>query len=386
MKKKILSLILSITMVGTLMVGITGCGKQDTDNNTTEADATEDSTTSNMEVGPDGKIRSFLTGEWVDAEVAMKRPIAVMVENTTMSIPSSNTSNASVYYEAPEEGGITRIMALYDDIDGLGTIGNVRSTRPYFVYTAIAFDSILVHCGGSIETYNNLLDKGKVDNLDERVGATGFFRDKNRSAPQNLYADSEGIEKCIKDKGYDRNYSDTYPGYFNFNKDDENEITLEGGMDAAVVTVYQTDCKPWFVYNEEDGLYYRYEFGKEQMDEVTNKQLAVKNVIIQECTVEAYFDEQEHDRVDVGITKGGSGKYITNGKAIDITWKSDGFGKVTHYYDVDGNEILLNQGKTWINIMDVNYAANNMIYSSIEKYEESKAGSTTEVSESVDEE
>lgn len=386
MKKKILSILLSITMVGTLMAGTVGCGKKDTEDSTTEAVKTEETTASNMEVGPDGKIRSFLTGEWVDAEVAMKRPIAVMVENTTMSIPSSNTSNASVYYEAPEEGGITRIMALFDDIEGLGTIGNVRSTRPYFVYTAIAFDAILAHCGGSIETYQDLLDKGKVDNLDERVGATGFFRDNSRSAPQNLYADSEGLEKCIQDKGYDRNYSDLYTGYFQFNKDDEHEIELSGGMDAAVVTVYQSDCKPWFVYNEKDGLYYRYEFGKEQMDQVTNTQLAVKNVIIQECTVETYYDEENHDRVDVGINKGGYGKYITNGKAIDISWTSDGFGKGTHYFDMDGNEITLNQGKTWINIMDVNYATNNMIYSTVEQYEASKDGSTTEKYETIDEE
>ena len=370
MKKKLLSVVLSIVMVGTMLTGLTACGKKDEAEEVTEKTTKE--ATTQEEKGPEGKERSLLTGEWVDEDIAKQRPVAFMIENTSMSIPSSNTSNADVYYEAPEEGGITRIMAIYGDISDLGTIGNIRSTRPYFVYTAMAFDAILAHCGGSIETYNELLDTGKVDNLDERVGASGFYRESGRSEPQNLYCTSDGIEKSISEKGYSTTYSDGYKGYLNFNKDDKNEIELKDGMDAAVVAVYQSDCKPWFVYNEKDGLYYRYEFGKEQMDEVTDTQLAVKNVIIQECEVNAYFDEQDHDRVDVGIEKSGNGKYITNGKAINITWKSDGLGYATHYYDVDGNELQLNQGKTWINIMDKSHATDNMIYSTVKDYEASK--------------
>lgn len=368
MKKKILAILLCSTMVCSLMVG---CGKkEETTDTTTQTKTTAETTT--QEVGPEGMKRSFLTGEWIDEDLANTRPVAFMIENTSASVPSHNSSKADVYYEAPEEGGITRIMALYTDHSGMDTIGNIRSTRPYFVYTAIAFDAILAHCGGSIETYNELLDPGLVDNLDERVGALGYFRSNEKSAPHNLFTSSEGIDKSIADKGYSTTYSDDYQGYFNFNKDDKNEIQLEDGDDAAVVKVYQSDCKPWFVYNEEDGLYYRYEFGKEQMDCETDTQLAVKNVIIQECTVDAYFDEQNHDRVDVGITKGGNGMYLTNGKAIHITWKCDGNGQPTKYYTLDGEELVMNQGKTWINIMDVNHASDNYIYPTVEEYEASK--------------
>ena len=48
---------------------------------------------------------------------------------------------------------------------------------------------------------------------------------------------------------------------------------------------------------------------------------------------------------------GGSGKYITEGQAIDITWKKDSEWEPTHYYDAGGNEITLNPGKTWICIV-----------------------------------
>ncbi len=45
---------------------------------------------------------------------------------------------------------------------------------------------------------------------------------------------------------------------------------------------------------------------------------------------------------------GGSGYYITNGKAIPVTWKKDSTNAPARYYDADGNEITMNQGKTWV--------------------------------------
>ncbi len=50
-------------------------------------------------------------------------------------------------------------------------------------------------------------------------------------------------------------------------------------------------------------------------------------------------------------TGNGNGKYITNGKAIDITWKKDTEFGVTRYYDTSGKEITINPGKTWVCII-----------------------------------
>jgi hypothetical protein len=372
MKKKILSLLLSTAILAGLLAGCGGtdAAEQGEDSADTvsqestqqEGDSVED------EIAPDGKARSFLTGEWIDADLANQRPVAIMFENTTAALPSYNISNADIIYEFPVEGGITRMMALFQDYSGMERIGNVRSCRSYFAYTAIAFDAIYVHCGGAIEAYEEVLDPGLVDNLDERLGAKGFFRSSDKSAPHNLYTSSDGLAEGIAAKGYAKTHSGSYEGYFKFNKDDSSDITLDG-EDAAVVVVYQANPKPWFEYNEEDGLYYRYEFGSAQKDAVTGEQLAVKNIIIQECTVDAYYDEQNHDRVDIGTTAGGNGIYVSNGKAIDITWKCSADGSVTHYYDADGNEIKLNQGKTWVEVTDLDYSDRNVIYATYSDYE-----------------
>ncbi len=85
------------------------------------------------------------------------------------------------------------------------------------------------------------------------------------------------------------------------------------------VSLYYVDAKPWFVYNETDGLYYRYEFGDKQIDGSTGEQLAVKNIILQNCY--SSLKDSKNGTLDIDYLSGGSGMYITNGKAVPITWK-----------------------------------------------------------------
>ena len=45
------------------------------------------------------------------------------------------------------------------------------------------------------------------------------------------------------------------------------------------------------------------------------------------------------------------GWFFTNGKGIHVTWKKASDYGATRYYDDDGNEILLNTGKTMVCIL-----------------------------------
>ena len=62
-------------------------------------------------------------------------------------------------------------------------------------------------------------------------------------------------------------------------------------------------------------------------------------------------DFSEINYITIDTQSGGSGKYITRGKAIDITWSKDSQWGTTHYYDSNGQEIQLNRGKTWVEIV-----------------------------------
>ena len=63
-----------------------------------------------------GKVQSSLSGEWVSEKVEAKRPYAVMINNIEYAfMHQKGTSKADIIYEALAEGGITRMMAVYQD-------------------------------------------------------------------------------------------------------------------------------------------------------------------------------------------------------------------------------------------------------------------------------
>ena len=115
---------------------------------------------------------------------------------------------------------------------------------------------------------------------------------------------------------------------------------------------FSSYSKPYFVYNAEKKVYDRYEYDAPQIDELEdaeNNVLTFKNVIIQISQYECI--NPENDLQELTQVGEGKGYYCTNGKAVPITWKKEDKKAKTKYYTEDGNELLLNPGKTWISII-----------------------------------
>ncbi len=66
-----------------------------------------------------GFVRSVYTNEWITAQQALTRPIAVMMPTDKSAQPSYGISSAKILYEIMEEGEISRQMAIIDDWTGL---------------------------------------------------------------------------------------------------------------------------------------------------------------------------------------------------------------------------------------------------------------------------
>lgn len=303
----------------------------------------------------EGETRSYLTGEWIDEELAAKRPVAVMLGNTTAALPQYGISEAEIIYESPVEGGLVRLLAVIQDYENLEKLMSVRSCRHYFVHWALEYDAIYTHFGQAYLAYD-ILDQDYVDNingLDGSIESIVFDRDSSRKAPHNAYTTGEQLAAGIEKKGYETTLDEDYDGHFQFNEDDENEIQLTDGTDAFVVRPGYPINKPWFEYDEEDGVYYRYQHGDAQIDAVDNSQLSCKNIILQVCDWSVM--DKEAGYLNVDTTSDGKGYYVTNGKMVPITWSKDSVTEPTKYYYEDGTEITLNQGKTWICIIQDTY-------------------------------
>jgi hypothetical protein len=84
-----------------------------------------------------------------------------------------------------------------------------------------------------------------------------------------------------------------------------------------------------------------------QMDAVTGKQYTVKNIITYKVRNSSI---DSHDRQNLYNIGSGEGYYISNGKAIKIKWEKKDRSSKTKYTDLSGNELIVNDGNTWIHI------------------------------------
>jgi len=91
---------------------------------------------------------SLLNGENVKPEVANRRVVATMIENSPDARPQVGLVQADMVYEAVVEGGITRFMALYQQTQP-EKVGPVRSARSYYIDWLSEMDAIYMHAGGS---------------------------------------------------------------------------------------------------------------------------------------------------------------------------------------------------------------------------------------------
>lgn len=291
----------------------------------------------------DNEMKSKLTGLWVPIETGESRPYAIMFNNIKLASPQGGTSEAGVLYEAIVEGGITRLMGIFEELNDT-RIGSVRSARHYFVSIADEYDAIFVHFGETTYATKKMKKLG-IDNLSglTGVGDTVFYRDNSIKAPHNAFATKKGILEGTQIKGYETKYKEDYEAHFKFG----NDVLGSLGEDVKKVTLnFSNYTSPYFTYDSKNQVYNRFQFGDKHIDYNTGKQLNFKNIIIQ-FVKEWDIDKNDYQTMDLEDASG-KGYYITNGKKVEITWKKNEDTKKMRYYDSLDNELTINEGKTYI--------------------------------------
>ena len=307
----------------------------------------------------EGMVRSRLTNEWVDEEVAKTRPIAVMVPNSKTA-SQYGLSDASVLYECNVEGSMTRLMGVWEDWSNFEKLGNIRSCRDYYLYWAFEWDAIYIHYGGPFYI-DDLIGREDTQNINCIEFGDATYRDTAKNSTDNAFTSADRIKKAAEHYDYPLEYREGYADeqHYMFASDSDPN-TLEQYPDA--ITATKIDMSPaypvtncYFEYNEETGLYDRFQHlsgdsDGPHVDLASNQQLAFKNILIQNTYFEVrdqkgYLAFQCHDTTR-------DGWFFTNGKGIHVTWEKTSDYGATRYYDDNGNEIKLNTGKTMVCIVE----------------------------------
>lgn len=274
-----------------------------------------------------------------------ERPIAVMIDNHIGAWPQSGLNKAYLVYEIIVEGGETRLMALFKGVD-VENIGPVRSSRHYFLDYALENDAIYVHFGWSPQAESDIT-KYKVNNINGiSESSTSFWRTNQKSAPHNVITSTSAIQKIAQRKGYEIKSSEE-----SVLKYTADNVELEDGIDATEITIPHSNLQVVeYKYNEETKRYTRYAREKLQQDWKTGEEITTKNIIITLCDNYTLVDNESKGRQGLKNIGTFKGYYITNGKAIEITCTKNSRTSKTIYKDLNGKEINVNDGNTFINI------------------------------------
>lgn len=294
-----------------------------------------------------GKVQSSLTGEWVSEKVEAKRPYAVMINNIEYAFKHQRgTSKADIMYEALAEGGITRMMAIYQDPSKVKKIGSVRSARHYYVQFAKEWNAIYCHFGHT-KYATEKIKKLKVDNLSglSGIGTLVYERDSSISAPHNVFTSGKKLQKGAKKLKYSMKQNpDKVAEHFTFYEEDTEPTTGDAAGNITLPFSNYSTCK--LKYSTKKRTYLKYEYGQKHMDTYYKKQLAFKNVIIQ-LVDESDIDHNGYQTMKLS-NNSGKGYYISDAKAQKITWERKESGNQMVYRSSNGNVLTINPGKTYI--------------------------------------
>ena len=291
-----------------------------------------------------------LRGEPMEEDISELRPFAIMINNIRQALPQCGVSQAEIVYEILAEGGVTRMMAVFTDISDIEKIGSLRSIRPYYADVGLSYDAIVVHAGGSEAGYSELAgyDIDHLDGVRETYVEGAFYRDPDRMAngiEHSLFSIGAKLIEAAEGKGYSLTHEGgSYDYGLSFSEDAAGQCTDEA-LWAEIV--FNSGKSTQFEYNEDDGLYYAFEYGSEYMDDEYGVQMSFKNLLFLETDVSVLDNV---GRLSVRTTGTGNGYYLCGGKYVEISWQRDSNTDSFSYFLADGTPLELGIGTTYIGI------------------------------------
>lgn len=280
----------------------------------------------------------------------LPHPFAVMIDNIDEARPHAGLAAADIVYEAPAEGGIPRLLAVFLTRP-TDRIGPVRSARHYFVELAYEFRVPLVHIGASPQGFD-MIERTGIERVDESRGDGGFRRDPNRSAPHDAFVSTESIAADLTARGVPMRATWGGLTFGAFAPGTASAQSLRIPYPCCVGFVAE------YAYDGATRTYARSMDGQPHRDEVTREQYAPTSVIVQFATVEPIPDD-DAGRLDVTLVGNGKGLLVSEGTQMPLRWSKASIQAPTRFTREDGGPLVLPVGQVWIEVvpMETNVTA-----------------------------
>jgi hypothetical protein len=263
-----------------------------------------------------------------------------MVENSADAWPLSGLEDAFLVIEAPVEGAIPRFVAFFTDEQDIEKIGPVRSARPYYLDWNDELDAVYAHVGGSPEALDLIHQFGTLD-LNEFFQGEYFWRDTiRRAAPHNVYTSTELLAEAVNELEPEQPDYDSW--LF------KTDVPLDVDPLSLVVDWGQGDLYDvTWSYDAGSNSYIR----KQGDDTVTSQdgdEVMANNIVVMATEIVVVDNLTRRHIKTVGQ---GDALVVQDGRIILGRWEKDERTSRLRFYNAEGEEIAMNAGKTWIEVV-----------------------------------
>ena len=295
-----------------------------------------------------------LTGEPMDLGKTRARPIAVVLNNLSEALPLNGISEADIIYEYPVEGGLSRMLAIYQDISGVEKVGSIRSARHYSIQIAASYDAILVSAGRSPQAAQEAraLDIPWLNEVEGPLRDV-FFRDRNRipgrrvESLHSVVITGERVMHWLPEYDFRLMHEEGYDLGLVFTEDG----APQGGFSAVdVVARFSSGRATNFTYDSRLNTYRMRQGNTDFTDANDNATLEVTNILILKTSVTNIRGDGS-GRLNVETVGSGDGYFVSGGKYVEITWSRKDLESPFVYTLRDDSLIELGIGKTYICII-----------------------------------
>ena len=321
----------------------------------TEAPTTEPPTEPPTEPAP--VYRNPLNGEILD-EPYTGRIFISTISNVPDALPHVSANQADIVFETFVNYSIIRCIGLYSNISEVEQIGSVRSTRIMFNDITEHYGAILFHAGGSGQVLQDARDRGienfSVDTWDATQAGISIrdeYRKRYIGLEHSLLALGPTLEAYAETQGYSITGDPEKDYLLRFTEDGTPADGEEAGDIAITITQSKYKKDTILNYAPELGKYVYSQYGEVMKDGVTEEPEAYTNVIIMEATIGTEGMYQVADFV-----LGGEGYFACGGKIIRIKWTCDGEDQPFRFMTMDGEDLQLGVGNTYIAITEPGFA------------------------------
>jgi hypothetical protein len=282
--------------------------------------------------------------------VPSRAALAVKLDDTGRGRPQSGLAQADVVFEEMVEGGLTRLLAVYQSQDP-ETMGPVRSARSTDLSILAELGRPLFSWSGANPTFAAAVQAADVIDVGVRAAPDAYRRADDRQAPYNLYAAPDRLRAAAAGEPA----ASTPPEpLFSYRPDDQPlsgpgaapaagfRTTGGGSLGTAIEWSWDADRSAWA----------RSQDGTAHLDR-DGDQVGAANIVVR---FTPYGDSGVRDSTGAVVPEAravgeGEAWLLSGGRAQPGRWHKPAPDAVTSYTDASGDPLLLAPGTTWVEVL-----------------------------------